>query len=282
MKIFDSFRFFNELDLLEIRFNLLYDLVDHFVITECPYTIMGDEKPLYYWENRKRFDKFNDKVIHDVMEDIPDNFNDYVERNGYHTPYGNVDKNCGQRYIDIPIRYQRDIYARDYTAYSIEKAGAKSEDVIITSDADEIINPLILQNMDWFDGYNHYVGLQRTFYYKLNVLREEDWMGSRICNWFKLKDTSVDQLRQSHQDSYRIEQGGWHWSYFGNVKTIEQKLKACADSHHGSEDLPEMVDMGKDPVGRSDLYGSVPIDDSFPEYIRNNQEKYSNFIKPWN
>ena len=264
MKIFDSFRFFNELDLLEIRFNLLYDLVDHFVITECPYTIMGDEKPLYYWENRKRFDKFNDKVIHDVMEDIPDNFNDYVERNGYHTPYGNVDKNCGHRYIDIPIRYQRDIYARDYTAYSIEKAGAKSEDVIITSDADEIINPLILQNMDWFDGYNHYVGLQRTFYYKLNVLREEDWMGSRICNWFKLKDTSVDQLRQSHQDSYRIEQGGWHWSYFGNVKTIEQKLKACADSHHGSKDLPEMVDMGKDPVGRSDLYGSVPIDDSFP------------------
>ena len=282
MKIFDSFRFFNELDLLEIRFNLLYDLVDHFVITECPYTIMGDEKPLYYWENRKRFDKFNDKVIHDVMEDIPDNFNDYVERNGYHTPYGNVDKNCGQRYIDIPIRYQRDIYARDYTAYSIEKAGAKSEDVIITSDADEIINPLILQNMDWFDGYNHYVGLQRTFYYKLNVLREEDWMGSRICNWFKLRNTSVDQLRQSHQDSYRIEQGGWHWSYFGNVKTIEQKLKACADSHHGSEDLPEMVDMGKDPVGRSDLYGAVPIDDSFPEYIRNNQEKYSNLIKPWN
>ena len=282
MKIYDSFRFFNELDLLEIRFNLLYDLVDHFVITECPYTIMGDEKPLYYWENRKRFDKFNDKVIHDVMEDIPDNFNDYVERNGYHTPYGNVDKNCNMMYIHIPLRYQRDIYARDYTAYSIEKAGAKSEDVIITSDADEIINPLILQNMDWFDGYNHYVGLQRTFYYKLNVLREEDWMGSRICNWFKLRNTSVDQLRQSHQDSYRIEQGGWHWSYFGHINTIEQKLKACADSHHGSEDLPEMVDMGKDPVGRSDLYGSVPIDDSFPEYIRNNQEKYSHFIKPWN
>ena len=282
MKIFDSFRFFNELDLLEIRFNLLYDLVDHFVITECPYTIMGDEKPLYYWENRKRFDKFNDKVIHDVMDNIPDNFDKYIERNGYHTPYGNIDPNCGKRYIDIPIRYQRDIYARNYTAYSIEKAGAKSEDVIITSDADEIINPLILQNMDWFDGYNHYVALQRTFYYQLNVLREEDWMGSRICNWFKLRDTSVDQLRQTHQDSYRIEQGGWHWSYFGNVETIQQKMKACADSHHGSEDLPEKVDMGKDPVGRSDLYGAVPLDDSFPEYILNNQEKYSKFIKPWN
>jgi len=282
MKVFDSFRFFNELDLLEIRFNLLYDYVDHFVITECPYTIMGDEKPLYYWENRKRFDKFNDKVIHDVMEDIPNDFSNYIERMGYHTPYGDINPSCNKRSIDIELRYQRDMYARDYTAYSIEKAGAKSEDIIITSDADEIINPLVLQNTDWFDEHNHYVALQRTFYYKLNVLREENWMGSRICNWSKLKETSVDRLRQSHQNSYRIEQGGWHWSYFGNVETIEQKLKACADSHHGSKDMAEKIDMGKDPVGRSDLYDAVPLDDSFPEYILKNQEKYSNLIKPWN
>jgi len=278
MKVFDSFRFFNELDLLEIRFNLLYDSVDHFVITECPYTIMGDEKPLYYWENRKRFDKFNDKVIHDVMEEIPDNFSDYVEKKKYHTPYGNTDRNCGQAYITIPLRYQRDIYARNYTSYSLEKAGVNDDDIVITSDADEIINPLVLENMDWFDGHNHYVALQRTFYYKLNLLREEDWMGSRICKWRILKDSSVDELRQNHPQSYRIEKGGWHWSYFGNVETIEQKLEACADSHHGSSDLQEKIDNGLDPVGRGLGYDMVPLDDSFPEYILNNQEKYSKFI----
>ena len=282
MKIFDSFRFFNELDLLEIRFNLLYDYVDHFVITECPYTIMGDEKPLYYWENRKRFDKFNDKVVHDVMEDIPNDFSNYIERNGYHTPYGDINISCNQRSIDIPLRYQRDMYARDYTAYSIEKAGAKSEDIIITSDADEIINPLILENVDWFDGYNHYVALQRCFYYKLNVLREENWMGPRICNWFKLRDISVDKLRQSHRDSYRMEQGGWHWSYFGNAEIVEQKLKACADSHHDSEGIATRIKWGQDPVGRDKFYDAVPIDESFPQYILDNQEKYSKLITPWN
>ena len=282
MKIFDSFRFFNELDVLEIRFNLLYDLVDYFVITECPYTIMGDEKPLYYLQNKDRFSKFNDKVIHDIMDDIPDNFNDYVERKGYHTPYNNIDRNCNQKYINIPLRYQRDMYARDYTAYSIEKAGAKPDDVIITSDADEVINPLVLQSLDWFDKNNHYVALQRHFYYKFNILREENWMGSRICTWDTLRQTSVDQLRQNHHNSYMIESGGWHWSYFGHIDTIEQKLNACADSHHGSKDIKEKVKLGKDPVGRSDSYSSVPIDDSFPEYIQNNQEKYAEFIKPWN
>ena len=133
MKVFDSFRFFNELDLLEIRFNLLYDKVDHFVITECPYTIMGDEKPLYYLENKDRFSKFNDKVIHDIMEDIPTDISDYIEKKKYHTPYGDIDKNCGHRYIDIQLRYQRDMYARNYTAYSLEKAGVSNEDIIITS-----------------------------------------------------------------------------------------------------------------------------------------------------
>ena len=57
MKIFDSFRFFNELEILELRFNILYDVVDYFVITECPFTISGNEKPLYYLENKDRFYK---------------------------------------------------------------------------------------------------------------------------------------------------------------------------------------------------------------------------------
>ncbi len=282
MKIFDSFRFFNELELLDIRFNLLYDLVDHFVITECPYTIMGKEKPLYYLENKDRFAKFNDKVVHDVMEDIPDDFSDYIEKRKYHTPYGNTDLNCGKCYIDIPIRYQRDIYARNYTAYSIEKAGVKDDDVVITSDADEIINPLIVEDLDWFDPSNHYAALQRTFYYKLNLLREENWMGSRICTWNTLKDISVDQLRQSHPQSYKVETGGWHWSYFGGVENYKAKLEACADSHHGSEDAAEKIEQGLDPVGRGTKYNSVPLDDTFPKYILENQEKYSEFIKPWN
>ena len=286
MKVFDSFRFFNELELLEIRFNLLYDVVDHFVITECPYTISGEEKPLYYLENKDRFSKFNDKVIHDVMEEIPDDFSRYIEKQKYHTAYGDIDHNCGKRYIDIPVRYQRDIYARNYTAYSLEKAGVVNDDIIITSDADEIINPLILENLEWFDSYNHYAALQRTFYYNLNTLYQDEWMGSRVCTWHKLKDVSVDKLRQSHPDSYRLEQGGWHWSYFGGAQRYREKMAACADNQ---ANIPEIVDnaedrieKGLDPLGRGVSYRAVPIDDSFPDYNVSNQDKYSDFIKPWN
>ena len=45
MKVFDSFIFFNELDLLEMRLNILGDVVDTFVITESPFTVSGNENP---------------------------------------------------------------------------------------------------------------------------------------------------------------------------------------------------------------------------------------------
>ena len=45
MKVFDSIIFFNELELLEMLLNILNDVVDHFVLTESPFTVSGNEKP---------------------------------------------------------------------------------------------------------------------------------------------------------------------------------------------------------------------------------------------
>ena len=284
MKIFDSFRFFNELEILEIRFNLLYDVVDHFVITECPYTTMGDEKPLYYLENKDRFSKFNDKVIHDVMDEIPSDFSSFVEKQKFHTAYGDIDPNCGQRYIDIPVKYQRDMYARNYTGFSIEKAGVKDEDMVITSDADEIINPLILENTDWFDPDNLYTAMQRAFYYDLNTHYQDEWRGSRVCTWGKMKNLSVDKLRDSMwNESYRLEDGGWHWSYFGGVERFKEKMVAGADAQQAAvDDAIDRVEGKQDPLGRGKVYTPIPIDESFPAHIRDNQDKYAEFIKAWN
>ena len=84
MKVFDSFIFFNELDLLEMRLNILNDVVDHFVITESPFTVSGNEKPLYYQENKDRFGKFNDKIVHYVTEEIPNDFSGMLEKTKFH------------------------------------------------------------------------------------------------------------------------------------------------------------------------------------------------------
>ena len=216
MKVFDSFIFFNELDLLELRLNILNDVVDYFVLTESPFTVSGNEKSLYYQENRDRFSKFNDKIIHNITEDIPNDFSYYLVKKPFHTDYGSTDES-GIRYIDLPIRFQRAVYNRECSAYGLLKAGIADEDIVMTSDADEIINPHVIEDLDWFDSTCNYVSLQRAFYFKLNCLYEENWKGTRLCTWKHLKTTTVDRLRTNWREAYQIENAGWHFSFLGDA-----------------------------------------------------------------
>jgi beta-1,4-mannosyl-glycoprotein beta-1,4-N-acetylglucosaminyltransferase len=64
MKTFDCFLFFNELDLLEIRFNILNDIVDYFVIVEASQTFQGEQKEFIFEKNKKRFAKYEHKIVH--------------------------------------------------------------------------------------------------------------------------------------------------------------------------------------------------------------------------
>ena len=56
--IYDCFTFFNELDLLEIRLNVLNSAVDKFVLVEMTKTHSGVDKPLLYDENKELFAQF--------------------------------------------------------------------------------------------------------------------------------------------------------------------------------------------------------------------------------
>jgi len=285
MKVFDSFIFFNELELLEMRLNILDDVVDYFVLTESPFTVSGNEKPLYYQENKDMFGKFNDKIVHHITEEIPNDFNHLLEKSKFHVAYKDPDP-YGTPMINLPVRFQRALFNRNNSAFGVEKAGVTDDDLVITSDADEIVNPLLLQDLEWFNPNNHYVAECRAFYYKLNFLYQEDWMGSRLCTWKHLKNTTIDQHRQDHQNAHKIQDAGWHFSFLGNAENFKLKLASYEHTENNTATVTgnaeEKIESGLDPLGRGQTYKAVPIDDSYPDYITTNQEKYAEFIKPWN
>ena len=66
--IYDTFLFFNEFDLLDIRLHELDAVADKFVLVEATRTHSDQPKPLYYAENRERYAAFHDKIIHVVVE----------------------------------------------------------------------------------------------------------------------------------------------------------------------------------------------------------------------
>ena len=285
MKVFDSFIFFNELELLEMRLNILDDVVDYFVLTESPFTVSGNEKPLYYQENKDMFGKFNDKIVHHITEEIPNDFNHLLEKSKFHVAYKDPDP-YGTSMINLPVRFQRALFNRNNSAFGIEKAGVTDDDLVITSDADEIVNPLLLQDLEWFNPSNHYVAECRAFYYKLNFLYQEDWMGSRLCTWKHLKNTTIDQHRQDHENAHKIQDAGWHFSFFGNAEDFKLKLASYEHTENNTEQITstasEKIEQGLDPLGRTNKLITVPLDDSYPDYVLNNQDKYAEFISAWN
>jgi beta-1,4-mannosyl-glycoprotein beta-1,4-N-acetylglucosaminyltransferase len=69
MAIYDCFQFFNEEDVLDIRLNTLSPFVDYFVIAESIYDHQGNIRELVF--NKKKFNKFLNKIIYKVVKDIP-------------------------------------------------------------------------------------------------------------------------------------------------------------------------------------------------------------------
>ena len=96
---------------------------------------------------------------------------------------------------------------------------------------------------------------------------------------------SIDKLRQSHQSSWRVDNAGWHWSFFGDADTVRAKMDAYEHQENNlqvyRESMEERITNGVDPFGRDWLYKptAISIDDSFPKYIRENQNELERFIK---
>ena len=71
MKIIDCFIFYNELDLLNYRLNILNSVVDYFIIVESTHTFIGKEKYMYFNDIKHLFDDFKEKIIHIIVDDFP-------------------------------------------------------------------------------------------------------------------------------------------------------------------------------------------------------------------
>ena len=267
MKIYDCFIFFNENLLTEIRLNILDKFVDYFVVCESYYDHRGNIKG--YLFDLNKFKKFNDKIIYVQIDEFP--------------------KNLGI--------WERQDYQRNFLKNGLKNI--KPDDLIIYSDADEIINPLIIKN---FKNLENNVGIceQYCFYYKLNLLSDQYsnyWEGSRVIKYknFKsfswLRSITKKNLKYSffRFDKFKkikvIKQGGWHFSYLMSEKDIQKKIKSWT---HSELDINENNDLDiikkrvkdkKDLFGREIKYSKLELSEKyFPEYLIKNRNLYKIWI----
>ena len=126
MKIFDCFMFYDEELLLDIRLNILDQYVDFFVIVESEYFHNGNKRQLKFDINK--FKKFNKKIIYITHKNEPPGI----------IKINNIDDESTISYKKINNALLRENDQRNHITEGLTTA--KSEDLILISDVDEIPN----------------------------------------------------------------------------------------------------------------------------------------------
>lgn len=253
-KIWDTFTFFNELDLLELRLNILDEHVDFFVLSESSETFSGHPKPLYYQENRVRFAKWSHKIIN--LTNGTQETNDPFAR----------------------AAYQKDMVR------AVLQTRAKDDDIVYFGDLDEIWTPQDIQDD------RVYNLKQLNYSYYLNNYSTEEWVGTIVGKWKTVKTNTVNHWRALH--TYVRENGGWHFTNMGGVEQMIKKVEAYDHanevlpvlSQYEDYGFQERMDKGYDYLGRPTDYQGKPfkfyVDESgWPQYLKDNKEKYQHLCK---
>lgn len=245
--IVDGFIFFNELDLLEIRMAELDPIVDRFVVVESTKTFTGKLKPLHFFDNAAYFKRFLPKVLHVIVDDMPDG--------------------------DDP--WPREAHQRNAIMRGL--VGVPDDALLIMTDVDEIPRAAALAaalplaevralEMRSFGGYvNAPTG---------------PWNYGRVGPVRAFRESSPQEIR--HSAATPLADCGWHFSSVGGAKKVGEKFDAFSHQEEAVQQFNNrswIEAYAKFGVG---ILGGevplVPIDDSFPAHLRDNQKCFAALI----
>ena len=278
--IYDCFSFYNELDLLEIRLNVLNDVVDKFVLAEATHTHTGKPKPLYFNENKARYSAFADKIIHVIVDDFPSPSEGYTLRQA---------------------SWMRENWQRNALVRGL--AGASPKDLILISDLDEIPKPEavlkasrrkgVVQFHQWFfNFYLNYLNYVRPFWPGTKALRYSDLMDPKTYHGMKeveYVDKTVNPVPSLTKIRYRrgdssIAKAGWHFSYLGGAEAVLEKSKCIAHVEYvtaatnTSSAVEKIINAGLDVTGCGYRFFPIQFDSRYPKYLLENKAKYRHLI----
>lgn len=255
--IYDCFPFYNELEVLDIRLHELDSVVDKFVLVESTVTHTNKPKPLYYKNNKDKFKKFNKKIIHIIVDDAPD--------------------------IDMTWVLERYFF----TAVERGLKNAKPNDIILYSSADEI--PKAEKVVEWMNKPGSIKAFdEKSCYYFLNFIdvKNDNKTPITVTRMFRYKE--VKKLKDIYY-AYRVKpdviipDGGWHFSYIGGVKRIQDKIASFAhqefnnDKFNTPERIKKSMLLGKDPFGYGRKF-KIVSPETLPSYVIENQDKFKDLI----
>jgi beta-1,4-mannosyl-glycoprotein beta-1,4-N-acetylglucosaminyltransferase len=220
--LIDSFLFFNETELVELRIKYLNKIVDYFVIVEADITHQGKKKDWNFPKILERnLKEFSSKIQYHQLNIDPEK----------------IKKEESWIIDDIKgdDAHRVDNFQRNYIKTACKKFS--NEDILIISDIDEIPSKQKLEFIKSCD-FKKIAPIaleQHLFHIDCNFLRLESWRGSiattmQICNAY-----SPHRLRRSRNRISHFSDSGWSLSSFGGPNKIKEKFEAFAHKEYNND-----------------------------------------------
>lgn len=238
--LIDTFMFYNELDILELRLEVLDKYVDRFVLVEAEVNHVGGPKELFFANNRGRFTKWLDKIEHVIVR-------------------------ADESPTD-PNPWSREKYQRSCIVRGLETASIPNDALVMVSDVDEIpdMNMINLNTLPQRVYSIHMWMFEYSFKY---LFVGEPWFGTVITNCELFKHVGPNYLRDNRWKFTPIRFAGWHMSSFGNPAHVCNKMHTFAhakDGHHDAqtvETFEQFISEGIHTDGKTKL---LPRPDEIP------------------
>lgn len=264
MAIIDIFSFNGEDDVLELRFKVLSDAVDQFIICEGDETTAGNPKQRFFpqWaaKNHALFNLLSHKIKYHV-------FSPYTDP---------IMQAFAQSYLPIPKEqhwWHREFIQKESMRYSLTHL--EDDDRVFIGDVDEIWDPTITYP-------NGRAELQQTVYtYYLNNKSSEPWTGTSLMSYKDIKSNTLDNLR-AYDEARKymhapIVKSGWHFTNIGGADFVKRKIQSYA---HQEFNNPQTLNEIEQRIARNEDYLGRPfkigIDESeWPLYLKENRDKYA-------
>ena len=292
MKIYDCTTYYSEDMMLDLRFNILNEYVQKFIVIESTFSHSGNKKKLNF--DIKNYPKFKDKIIYKVI--------DYEPSDLYNVTSKSPD------YLKRLNSLKRIELSYNYMENAIKEAN--DEDLIILSDNDEI--PNLNSSLFKKSKKKLIIFKQLFFYYKFNLLYEiMPWYGSRGCRKKNLKSFSwLKNVKNKKYPFWRIDayfsklkntsveiinDGGWHFTNLKSAEEVYEKMKNFG--HHDEFDISGITleDVKKKMKEKKVFYNHFADKrnpnkwnydyelkkadlEILPKYLKNNKEKYKNWL----
>jgi hypothetical protein len=283
IKVYDTFNFFNELELLDIRLNMLDPYVDYFVLVESTTTHSGLPTQLYYQNNKHLFKKFEHKIKHIVIDKPLKDFEDVRERLT-NPDLSEIDREILTNALTTDtikggLSFLRDFYQKEY----IKKAliDLNDDDFCFISDLDEIWDPRVLIDYSKDDIYKL---KQEPYMYYLNNRSNEDWSGwtGTIATKYKnIKTNCLNHIRTRGKVPHTVIKSGWHFSFLGGADRVKKKIESYGHQEINTDrvknDIANKIANNKD-IREKGLKFWID-ESSLHPIILNFKEKYKNLFK---